>query len=280
MAQAAERSSGPVYRRFFGWLAGIEDGAILRTAFFVMLAGTLSVLYIDYRELGAAEPVPVTVPPLPLPPSLDPLNPGATPGPSVSSPVEALRAPLSITLEPGRILRLSGTIDPGAADRFSAELDARGEYIDTVALDSPGGSVTDALIIGALIRAHELSTSVAAGALCASSCPLVFAGGVERLASPTAVIGVHQIYAAAAPDSGGMPVLSGSLAMADAQKTTALITRHLIDLGVDAALWLHALETAPSDLYYLTPEEMVSLKLATKLADSGPEPTRSSEANS
>ena len=44
---------------------------------------------------------------------------------------------------------------------------------------------------------------------------------------------------------------------------TAEITRHLETMGVDPALWLHALETPPSQLYYLTPEELQTYRLAT-----------------
>jgi len=278
MSRAALRPSEPIYRRFFGWLGRIEDGTILRTAFFVLLAGTVSVLYVDYRELGALEPLPVTTPPLPLLPASDPLHPGRSNGPAVTSPTEALRAPLTMSLQAGRVLQLSGTIDPGAAERFAAELTARGEYIDTVGLDSPGGSVTDALIMGALIRKEGLFTRVASGGLCASSCPLVFAGGVERVASSAAAIGVHQIYAVPLPEGTGLATLTGSTAMADAQKITALITRHLIDLGVDSALWLHALETPPNDLYFLAPEEMVGLKLATRLAEADALPAPGTEA--
>ena len=67
------------------------------------------------------------------------------------------------------MLALTGTIDPGAAERVKAEIDAHGEYIKTVALNSPGGAVAEALAIGKLIREKGFSTSVAAGALCASS---------------------------------------------------------------------------------------------------------------
>ena len=44
--------------------------------------------------------------------------------------------------------------------------------------------------------------------------------------------------------------------MADAQATTARISRHLATMGVDPALWLHALDTPPRALYYFSPDEM------------------------
>ena len=122
----------------------------------------------------------------------------------------------------------------------------------------------DALAIGSLIHDNGLATKVAAGSLCASSCPIIFASGATRIASPEAAIGVHQIYAAAL---GGDPAdalrVAGS-AMSGAQTTTAEIITHLTKAGVDPALWLHALETPPDRLYYFTPEEMTRLKLVTE----------------
>ena len=58
-------------------------------------------------------------------------------------------------------------------------------------------------------------------------------------------------------------------AMAEAQRTTAVITRYLETTGVDPALWLNALETPPDRLYYCTPEEMKTLRLATEGTDAG-----------
>ena len=37
-------------------------------------------------------------------------------------------------------------------------------------------------------------------------------------------------------------------------------------MGVDPALWLHALETPPDRLYYLSPEELTTYKLVTEMA--------------
>ena len=80
---------------------------------------------------------------------------------------------------------------------FAAEIGKRGDYIKTVVLNSPGGSVTDALAMGRLIREKKFATEVEAGKYCASSCPLVFAGGIERRAGDKAAIGVHQVAALA-----------------------------------------------------------------------------------
>jgi hypothetical protein len=52
--------------------------------------------------------------------------------------------------------------------------------------------------------------------------------------------------------------------MADAQMTTARISRLLIELDVDPALWLHALDTPPRALYYLSADQMRKYRLVTE----------------
>lgn len=264
---AAAATQGRGGRRLFDWAEVLGDGAVLRTAFFAMLFGTVGVLYIDYRELTEADTTALAAPLQPVLPAFDPNSPDTAPGPAVTTDLETLKRPLSIALTSGGVLEVTGTIDVGSAARFAAEIEVRGEYVTRVALNSPGGSVQDALAMGALIRQRGFVTSVAAGALCASSCPLVFAGGAARQASGRAAIGVHQIYATIAPGELPSGLSTAGDAMSDAQKTTALITRHLSAMGVDPALWLHALETPPDRLYYLSPEELQTLRLATQLAE-------------
>ncbi len=260
MSAAATRR-GPI-----AWVAGISDGAILRTAFFALLAGTAAMLYIDYNELAEMSAMGGVVPHQPVLPAFDPDDPATAPGPGVTTDFDILRQPLAITLTGGGVLALTGTIDPGAAERFAAEVAARGEYVETVMLDSPGGSVADAIEIGTLVRAGGFATGVAPGSICASSCPLVLAGGTERRASPAAAIGVHQVYATVAAGELPAGLQAAGNAMSEAQKTTALVTRHLAAMDVDPALWLHALETPPDRLYYLSPDELQNYRLVTELA--------------
>ena len=83
---------------------------------------------------------------------------------------------------------------------------------------------------------------------------------IEDRAYVSGAVGVHQFYAAA-------PSISGpAQAMSDAQATTARISRHLAEMGVDPALWLHALDTPPQALYYFTPAELSEYRLVTEPA--------------
>ena len=102
---------------------------------------------------------------------------------------------MTFELVGGGKLMATGTITPGISEAFAAEIGKRGDYIKTVVLNSPGGSVADALAMGRLIREKNFATEIEPGKYCASSCPLVFAGGVERRVGDKAIIGVHQVAA-------------------------------------------------------------------------------------
>jgi hypothetical protein len=243
-----------------------DDGEVMRWAFRGLLVGAIGVLALDLRELiqenealapDAAIPAQTAEPV--LPPTVEGEGPAQSSDPRehVTTDEAVLRMPITFELEPGGVLSARGFIDPGAAQRFAEEIAARGEYVETVALNSPGGSLNDAMQMAELIREEGLATEVPDGALCASSCPLVMAGGKTRKAGEKSAVGVHQFYAV------GAEAAAPAQAMADAQMTTARINRHLAEMGVDPALWLHALDTPPRALYYLSPEELSRYRLVT-----------------
>ncbi|MBO6717267.1 MAG: hypothetical protein JJ913_04845 [Rhizobiaceae bacterium] len=246
-----------------------DEAGLVRWAFFFMLLGTFLVLTFDFRDIveengglwgTGASPTAVTVPV--LPPAVETADNGGGPGSVdprefITTNPDELRETMKFTLLPKGVLLASGSIDPGAAARFETEFAERGEYIRVISLDSPGGSLEDAMTMARTIRENELTVEVGEGALCASSCPLILAGGKVRKVSDKAAVGVHQFYAVTNRE------LAPEQAMADAQITTARITRHLIDMGVDPALWLHALDTPPRRLYYLSPQELAGYRLVT-----------------
>src|SRR5258705_3897977 len=87
-------------------------------------------------------------------------------------PDGAMAQPMTFELVSGGKLMATGTITPGISQSFAAELGKRGDYVKTVVLNSPRGSVTDALAMGRLIRPREFATEVEAGENLASSFPL------------------------------------------------------------------------------------------------------------
>lgn len=250
------------------YLSRFDDALLMRWCFHGLLAGAVMVIGLDamqmLEERSTLDPEP-TGGTTYLEPALPPaLRPGATPNTTVDPrdrlqvDNSMLRQAVTFELEAGGVLTVAGTIDPGAAERFAGELEQRGEYVKTVRLNSPGGSLDDAMAMSRLIRERGLATAVADGGLCASSCPLLLAGGSERHVGENAAVGLHQFYAA-----GGV-ALEPAQAMADAQATAARIARHLGSMGVDPAVWLHALDTPPQELYYLSRDELKTYRLVTE----------------
>ncbi|MBP1859692.1 COG3904 family protein [Rhizobium herbae] len=262
MTELARERLGGFGQRLKTYLLSMDDGMMMRHFFHGLLVTALIFIIIDWNELSIAnraipgfDPMQPEAAPI-LPPALTEGEPQNAPSDITTDP-QILKQPIRFELRPGGILSAEGSIEPGAAGRFAAEIAARGEYVKTVLLNSPGGSVGDALAMSKLIRERKLGTRVASGALCASSCPIVMAGGVVREAEQGAVIGVHQIF------NGSTAKLSPEQAMSDAQKTTADVSRHLEEMGIKSGVWLHAMETPPDRLYYLTAEEMKGFGLVT-----------------
>ena len=83
----------------------------MRVAFFGLLIGTLSVLYVDYRELTEGEGLALAMPQQPILPAFAPGGPDTTPHPQVTSSPEALDQNLVIALQPAGVLSLTGTFD-------------------------------------------------------------------------------------------------------------------------------------------------------------------------
>ncbi len=266
--------SSTLQHRFQAWLADNADEAILRWVFRSTLMVTIAVLAADLAGMqgwtGNAETTPAEIregsPALNLPslvPSiLAPLLPGGDkrliPLPQ---PDGALARPMTFELVGGGKLMATGTITPGISESFAAEVSRHGDYIKTVVLNSPGGSVGDALAMGRLIRERQFATEVERGKYCASSCPLAFAGGVERRAGDSAAIGVHQV--AAIGSASGHPPRDD---MSVAQNISARCQRYLADMGVSLQVWVHAMETPHDRLFVFKPDELKSLNLVTAAA--------------
>jgi hypothetical protein len=259
-------------QRFRAWLSDNPDEAVLRFIFHTVLGVTLAVLATDIAaQNGWLDPADIALTPaeqreasprfdLPaMPAILAPLLPGGdrrqTPLPR---PDGALARPMTFELVGGGRLMATGTITPGSSEAFAEEIQRRGDYVKTVVLNSPGGSVGDALAMGKLIRQKRLSTEVEPGKYCASSCPLVFVGGVERRAGAKAAIGVHQVFALWSVEN-----FAPRDEMSDAQRISARCQRFLGEMGINLEVWVHAMETPKDRLFAFTPEELKTLNIVT-----------------
>ncbi|MBR1201025.1 hypothetical protein JQ609_33885 [Bradyrhizobium sp. AUGA SZCCT0169] len=272
-----------ISERFHHWLSDRADETMLRWIFRGLVTVIVAALAADLAGANGwiAPPDPAALPaeikrdaptldlPSVLPSILAPLLPGGdnrlTPLPQ---PEGALAKPMTFELVGGGRLIANGTITPGISQAFAAEIGKRGDYIKTVVLNSPGGSVVDALAMGRLIREKNLATEIEAGKYCASSCPLMFAGGAERRAGDKAVIGVHQVAAIAA--AANSPPRDE---MSMAQKISALCQRYLAEMGINLQAWVHAMETPHDKLFVFKPDELKSLNLVTTAPAAAPAPS-------
>jgi hypothetical protein len=264
--------SATIRQRVDAFLAANPDEAILRWIFRGVVIVTIVVLGADLAGMNgwidpsdSAAEVRHETPSPDLPDMMPSMLPSLAPGrdkrlTSRPQPDGAMAKPMTFELVGGGKLIATGAITPGISEAFAAEIAKRGDYIKTVALNSPGGSVADALAMGRLIREKNFATEIEAGKYCASSCPLVFAGGVERRVGDKAIVGVHQV--AAIGSATGLPRDE----MKVAQNISARCQRYLGDMGVNLQVWVHAMETPHDKLFVFKPDELKSLNLATTAA--------------
>lgn len=204
---------------------------------------------------------------------------------------------------------------PKKLQKFLKRLDNRKLPI---VISSPGGDVRAAMEMAYVIRKQKLSVAIgrtrsracpyaepicsaaiakdgsikgepfSAGAICFSACPLFFAGGVQRVSSPFALLGVHQItttYSEVRVQyrteyemvNGKRKVLSkkeigrkfvgkyDTTKLDKAQK--GRLVGFLDKMGVDKSLVDLMLGTDPSGIHLISQMDALKMKLTTELAD-------------
>lgn len=167
---------------------------------------------------------------------------------------------LVLSQEEGDKWLLEGTIAPGDAARISGQI-ANDDTIKVITLNSPGGSVQDALALGRSLRRLGLNTRVDDGRICLSACPYLLASGTERVVHSAAMVGVHQHY------FGKNTLLPAFVAVEDIQRGQGDVMSYLDDMGIDPLLMRHALVTPPDDIYVLVANELETYRLATTVID-------------
>lgn len=172
--------------------------------------------------------------------------PGGRPMPSTPLPDR-----LTLTVvEGGKRALLEGGIVPGDADRIEKQLAELAPKPEGVILNSPGGSVQDALMLGRYLRSADLTTSLRSGDICYSACPYLLAAGTSRTIPDDASVGVHQHY------FGESTLLPAFVAVNDIQRGQGEVMTYLDRMGIDPLVMQHALVTPPSEIYVLLPEEL------------------------
>ncbi|CAN7354855.1 hypothetical protein LJR251_002038 [Rhizobium rhizogenes] len=186
-----------------------------------------------------------------------------------------------------------------------------------IIVSSPGGDVRAAMEMASVIRKQKLAIAVgrtrsrdcpyaepicsaarskdrsikgetfSVGAICFSACPLFFAGGVQRVSSPFALLGVHQITTTYSEVriryrteyetvNGKRTVLSKQeigrqfVGKYDTTKLgrqqRARLTGFLKKMGVDESLFDLMLGTQPTSIHLIEQMDALKLRLTTELA--------------
>jgi hypothetical protein len=167
---------------------------------------------------------------------------------------------------------------PHAFERFAKEHDVRGAVI---ALDSRGGSVHDALLLGRAIRRLEMITTVgktidlpsqsdgvkramlSPWTACESMCAFVLLAGIERHVPIEAQVLVHDIWPGNRRDDPTEATYSAD-ELARVQRDVAQLARYTVEMGGTFALLETALKVPPWEpMRQLSREELRAMKMAT-----------------
>ena len=185
-------------------------------------------------------------------------RPDRAPAPGQPMPSSPLPERLVLTrIEAGASALLEGTIAAGDGERMAKELEALDPRPARVILNSPGGSVQDALVLGRFLRAEGFETALRAGDICYSACPYVLAGGTVRDVPDTGSVGVHQHY------FGESTLLPAFVAVEDIQRGQGEVMGYLDEMGIDLRVMRHALLTPPDEIYVLVPAELEAYGFTT-----------------
>jgi hypothetical protein len=155
-----------------------------------------------------------------------------------------------------------GVIRAGTSERlqqFVNEHDV--PYSSNLYLNSPGGSLTEAIKLGRLIRFRRLFTTVGTpgGKLndirpgeCYSACAIAFLGGLFRFGHEGSSYGVHRFYAS---------IKDTPLTSDDAQIVSAVLVDYIREMGVNASLFSFMTEAGPDEIKLLSDGDQVRLNV-------------------
>lgn len=145
------------------------------------------------------------------------------------------------------LITINGELSQGDADIFKATVKAAnndGKFVSNIRLNSVGGNLVEGVKLADAVRFGKISTNVGKNAVCASACFLVFAAGATKYVNYTAKIGVH-----GAADQAGEEVGDATVSMARVAK----------ELGVPSSIIGRMVVTPPSDMVWLSPQDLQSM---------------------
>jgi hypothetical protein len=166
-------------------------------------------------------------------------------GPYVNQPMRFSSGCDGNSLESCWILA-EGVITSGTANRFREYID--GVESTYVILSSPGGVLSEGVRLGRVIREAGLITMIEGQ--CLSACAYAFLGGSLRsFLSQTSslrnnILGFHQFSS------------DLQLSEVQSQQIVAEVLAYVLEMGVDARVFISASRTAPSDFFMSTMSQL------------------------
>lgn len=160
-----------------------------------------------------------------------------------------------------RALAITGEIGAAAATWLHDRIDeARLVPGDLILLSSPGGNLSQALVMGEAIRSRGLDTAVGVAdssgrirpSYCASACVLVFAGGKVRYGIDGSALGVHRF----------VNMSPGKDPVGDAQQVAGLVLGFMTQMGVSSSVVEAMSQTR--EVRWLAPQQALAMNLITE----------------
>ncbi|WP_398470236.1 hypothetical protein [Tardiphaga sp.] len=159
-----------------------------------------------------------------------------------------------------KALAITGKIGAASATWFREQLDqAKLQPGDIVLMSSPGGNLSQSMIMGEVIRARGLSTAVGTAdadgrikpGYCASACVTAYAGGKVRIGIEGSRLGVHRFTSSR---QGEDPVAS-------TQRTMGFVLSYMTKMGVSSQV-VEAM-SGTEKIRWLTGSEASGMNLVT-----------------
>jgi hypothetical protein len=159
------------------------------------------------------------------------------------------------------LVPLDGEIEAGDHKKLAPIIvaaDNTRRRVSTLYLNSPGGSLLEAIEIAKAVTLQDISTVVADASQCASACFVVFAAGLKKSAGYGAKIGVHGV----SEDGRDTPAArSATVSMARLVSGVANVPHSVVGRMV---------LTPPDQMAWLTPDELRSMNVT--LTSKPPQP--------
>ena len=158
-----------------------------------------------------------------------------------------------LVLEGGEEVSIDGPIGFGLTAKLDDAL-ASFENVRVVRLNSEGGRLAEAYLLGERIRDRGLSTYVEGE--CSSACVIAFASGAERLLGPAARVGLHEVS-------------FRGLAPHWAEPERRRYIEFLKGQGVNAGFVNAAMRRGGEGMWYPSHEQLIDAGLASAMAEPG-----------